>query len=164
MLPQPDRGRSQRASSKCRLLTTILSFELLLRGVCSEGFSIMPRILPAGITHQGPRIGVPKRDLNDSENWDGKIPMIITNNCGSVIWPGIATQAGTGPGVGGFELAQGKSRRLWVSPDWQGRVWGRTNCTVKGNSCSCKTGDCLGKLDCEFSVSQIALNLEFIVV
>ena len=47
----------------------------------------------------------------------------------------------------------GNSTQLWVAPDWQGRIWGRTNCTVNGDSCSCDTGDCLHKLDCEFSVS-----------
>lgn len=86
-------------------------------------------------------------------DWHGKVPLVITNNCEDTIWPGIATQAGTGPGTGGFELASGNSSELWVSGDWQGRIWGRTNCTVDGDSCSCKTGDCFSKLDCEFSVS-----------
>lgn len=87
------------------------------------------------------------------EHWEGKVPLVVTNKCDTTIWPGIATQSGTGPGTGGFELAPGKNKTLWVAPDWQGRVWGRTNCTVNGESCACKTGDCFSKLDCEFSVS-----------
>ncbi|KAH6971288.1 thaumatin family-domain-containing protein [Ilyonectria destructans] len=134
-----DRRRAGCASSICWLLIPMLSFGFLVHGVPSDD-SLALRSLWADTAHHGPRIGVPKRDLGDSDNWDGKIPLIVTNNCGSTIWPGIATQAGTGPGTGGFALSKGKSRRVWVSPDWQGRVWGRTNCTVKGDSCSCKTG------------------------
>lgn len=87
------------------------------------------------------------------EDADERARLTITNKCDTTIWPGIVTQAGKGPGTGGFELEAGKSRELWVSPNWQGRVWGRTNCTVNDESCSCQTGDCFGKLDCEFSVS-----------
>ena len=81
------------------------------------------------------------------------VPLVITNRCDSTIWPGLATQSGTGPGTGGFELAAGKSKKMRVAWNWQGRIWGRTNCTVNGESCACQTGDCFAKLDCEFSVS-----------
>lgn len=93
------------------------------------------------------------------------IPIVITNSCPDTIWPGIGTQHGIGPGVGGFELAPGETRPLFVSSDWQGRVWGRTNCSfndegtgpsnlngVNGNGAACMTGDCFGRLDCEFTV------------
>ena len=93
------------------------------------------------------------------------IPIVITNSCPDTIWPGIGTQKGIGPGVGGFELAPGETRPLFVSPDWQGRVWGRTNCSfndegtgpsnlngVNGNGAACMTGDCFGRLDCEYTV------------
>ncbi len=53
-----------------------------------------------------------------------------------------------------------------VSWDWQGRVWGRTNCSfnangtgpsqlngVRGNGAACLTGDCFGVVDCQFTVS-----------
>lgn len=83
------------------------------------------------------------------------VPLVITNRCDSTIWPGLATQSGTGPGTGGFELAAGKSKKLRVAWNWQGRIWGRTNCTVNGESCACQTGDCFAKLDCEFSVSDL---------
>ncbi|TWU75207.1 hypothetical protein ED733_005065 [Metarhizium rileyi] len=107
----------------------------------------------------------PKRSLpvkrGPPEDWEGKVPLVVTNKCETTIWPGIATQSGTGPGTGGFELAPGKNKTLWVAPDWQGRVWGRTNCTVNGESCACKTGDCFSKLDCEFSGATPATLAEF---
>ncbi|TVY50251.1 Pathogenesis-related protein 5 [Lachnellula cervina] len=89
------------------------------------------------------------------------IPLVISNNCAESVWPAIGTQAGTGAGIGGFALAPGQSKRLTVSGDWQGRVWGRTNCSfnVAGNGASnlngfdgsgaaCGTGDCAGVLNC----------------
>ncbi|KAK3949924.1 thaumatin family-domain-containing protein [Pseudoneurospora amorphoporcata] len=99
------------------------------------------------------------------------IPIVITNSCPDTIWPGIGTQNGIGPGVGGFELAPGGTRPLFVGPDWQGRVWGRTNCSfndegtgpsnlngVNGNGAACMTGDCFGRLDCEFT-GQVPVTL-----
>lgn len=85
---------------------------------------------------------------------DDTVPLVITNRCDTTIWPGTATQAGLGPGTGGFELNPGESKNLSVGSNWQGRVWGRTNCTVNGDSCACQTGDCFAKLDCDFSVSS----------
>ncbi|KAH8169915.1 thaumatin family protein [Sarocladium implicatum] len=107
------------------------------------------------------RASVPAKRGRASEDWDGRIPLVITNKCDDTIWPGITTQSGTGPGTGGFELVAGNSTRLWVAPDWQGRVWGRTNCTVDGDSCSCTTGDCSHKLDCESSGVTPATLAEF---
>ncbi|OLN96444.1 Thaumatin-like protein 1 [Colletotrichum chlorophyti] len=95
------------------------------------------------------------------EDWNGRIPLKITNSCPETIWPGITTQHGIGPGTGGFELDAGDSRDLWVGPTWQGRAWGRTNCTVNGESAGCTTGDCFGKLDCEFSGAVPATLAEF---
>lgn len=157
MLFPSSRRRLSSASSVSRLLI-LAAVGILLDGVRADIFPSLPRNPLAGIASYGPRIRVPRRDLDDSDNWDGKRPLVITNKCSSTIWPGIATQNGEGPELGGFELRQGKARRLWVSSDWQGRVWGRTNCTVKGNSASCKTGDCVGKLNCEFSVSAASLR------
>lgn len=105
---------------------------------------------PARAAHWGP---VKKRD--------GGMPLVISNNCADTIWPGIGTQAGTGPGTGGFELSSGSSNSLTVSADWQGRVWGRTNCSfapggasasnLNGNNGAgraCDSGDCGGVLSC----------------
>jgi len=87
------------------------------------------------------------------------VPLIVTNNCPETIWPGIGTQAGTGPKLQGFELAAGASINQTVSGDWQGRLWGRTNCSfnaagtgasnLNGNNgagAACSTGDCGGVL------------------
>ncbi|KAK4218994.1 thaumatin family-domain-containing protein [Rhypophila decipiens] len=95
---------------------------------------------------------------------DTPTPLIITNNCPDPVWPGIGTQNGIGPGTGGFTLSSTLSVQLWVSPNWQGRVWGRTNCSfnedgtgpsnlngVNGNGAACLTGDCFGVLDCAYS-------------
>lgn len=98
---------------------------------------------------------------------DGGKPLKVTNMCEQTIWPGVGSQQGTGPGTGGFELAAGSSRMLEVAADWQGRVWGRTNCSFNvagtgasnlnghdGSGAACKTGDCGGVLNCVLTVSQ----------
>ncbi|ATY60381.1 Heat shock Hsp70 [Cordyceps militaris] len=92
---------------------------------------------------------------------DDKVPLVITNRCDMTIWPGTATQGGLGPGTGGFELQPGESKNLTVGSNWQGRIWGRTNCTVNGESCACQTGDCFAKLDCQFSSAVPATLVEF---
>lgn len=104
-----------------------------------------------------PRTGPPeKRD---------SVPLKISNYCEQTIWPGIGTQAGTGAGTGGFELASGDIKELTVSADWQGRVWGRTNCSFNdlgtgasnkngnnGAGAACTTGDCGGVMSCVLTV------------
>jgi hypothetical protein len=97
---------------------------------------------------------------------DGGKPLKITNLCDETLWPGIGTQAGTGAGTGGFELKAGDSKDLEVSADWQGRVWGRTNCSFNvagsgasnlnghdGSGAACVTGDCGGVMSCVLTVS-----------
>ena len=92
---------------------------------------------------------------------DSSLPLTVENRCKEVIYPGIVTQSGTGPGVGGFRLETGESREVSVSADWQGRVWGRTNCSfnsagtgssnnggLNGGGKACGTGDCGGVVDC----------------
>ncbi|KAL9019789.1 MAG: hypothetical protein Q9185_002933 [Variospora sp. 1 TL-2023] len=84
-------------------------------------------------------------------------PLVISNQCKETIYPGIGTQAGTGPATQGFQLTAGQSRSLTVSADWQGRVWGRTNCSFNaagtgpassGTGVACGTGDCGGTVSC----------------
>jgi hypothetical protein len=99
------------------------------------------------------------------------VPLVISNQCGDTIWPAIGTQAGTGAGTGGFELDAGTSMNLMVSGDWQGRVWGRTNCSfnptgtgasnLNGNNgagAACSTGDCGGVLSCVVTVHLTSLQ------
>lgn len=85
----------------------------------------------------------------------------IKNQCPEVIYPGIGTQAGAGPAVTGFKLAKDESRDLTVSADWQGRVWGRTNCSFNaagtgpassGTGVACGSGDCGGVINCRGTV------------
>lgn len=84
------------------------------------------------------------------------VPLIVTNQCASTIYPGILTQSGTGPGTGGFQLTPGSNMSMTVSHNWQGRVWGRTNCSFTGNSGSgsCGSGDCSGGVSCTGTVSS----------
>lgn len=90
-------------------------------------------------------------------------PLVITNNCGEDIYPGITTQGGSGPSQTGFQLTPGSSNNLTVSADWQGRVWGRTNCSFNSDGTgpsnnspgkACGTGDCNGVLNCQVTVSD----------
>jgi hypothetical protein len=103
---------------------------------------------------------------------DGGVPLVVMNQCAETLWPGIGTQAGTGPGTGGFELKSGDTKEMTVSADWQGRVWGRTNCSfnalgtgasnLNGNNGAgraCTTGDCGGVLSCVLTVSSSSFLL-----
>ena len=96
---------------------------------------------------------------------DSSVPLVVSNLCTETIYPGIVTQAGTPPSTGGFELNTGGSKNLTVSSDWQGRVWGRTNCSfnvqgtgpantggLNGGGQACGTGDCNGIVNCMVTV------------
>lgn len=88
-------------------------------------------------------------------------PLLVTNNCPDDIWPGISTQSGNGPAETGFQLSPGETKNQTVSEDWQGRVWGRTNCSfnsdgsgpAEGRGKACYSGDCNGILNCRVGVS-----------
>lgn len=89
-------------------------------------------------------------------------PLLVTNRCPEDIYPGISTQSGNGPSESGFKLAPGETKNQTVSEDWQGRVWGRTNCSFnsegtgpkEGRGKACKSGDCNGILNCQVGVSK----------
>jgi Thaumatin family len=117
--------------------------------------SILPRRATVQLDSHHGHLQPIRREVSNND-WNGQIPISVTNNCFETIWPGITTQNGTGPGTGGFELPPGIRKDMWVSPNWQGRIWGRSNCTVNGNSCSCETGDCFGEMDCKFSVRRLS--------
>ena len=98
---------------------------------------------------------------------DDTVPLVVKNLCLETIYPGIVTQTGTAPSVGGFELQTGESRNLTVGADWQGRVWGRTNCSFNsagtgpsnnggnnGGGRACGTGDCGGIVNCRATVGN----------
>lgn len=89
-------------------------------------------------------------------------PLLVTNRCPESIWPGISTQSGEGPKENGFKLEPGETKNQTVSEDWQGRVWGRTNCSFRadgsgpaeGRGKACYSGDCNGILNCRVGVSE----------
>lgn len=93
-------------------------------------------------------------------------PLLVTNHCPENIWPGISTQSGTGPGENGFQLEPGETRNQTVSEDWQGRVWGRTNCSfnddgsasASGRGRACASGDCNGALNCQVGVRTTMIH------
>ena len=99
-------------------------------------------------------------------------PLKITNACPDTIYPGIATQGGSTPSQSGFRLNPGDSQTLSVSGDWQGRVWGRTNCSFNpdgtgpannggnnGGGSACFTGDCGGVVNCMVTVCCLQATL-----
>lgn len=106
-----------------------------------------------------------KRHIAPRQNSGGDgVPLTITNWCGETIYPGINTQGGTsGPSQTGFELQPGNTQNFTVSADWQGRVWGRTNCSFNsqgngpanggnGGWSACQTGDCNAQVSCSGTV------------
>ena len=96
---------------------------------------------------------------------DSSVPLVVSNLCTETIYPGILTQSGTSPSSSGFKLNSGDSKNLTVGSDWQGRVWGRTNCSfnpqgtgpantggLDGNGQACGSGDCNGVVNCQVTV------------
>ncbi|KAF2160944.1 hypothetical protein M409DRAFT_70031 [Zasmidium cellare ATCC 36951] len=94
----------------------------------------------------------------------GTLDLYIINECQDTIWPGLVTQGGsTGPNATGFKLDPGNNKTVHVGADWQGRIWGRTNCTFPngpGSNGACKTGEC-GALDCRQAGNPPATLAEF---
>ncbi|KAF2086348.1 Osmotin, thaumatin-like protein, partial [Saccharata proteae CBS 121410] len=94
-------------------------------------------------------------------------PLIVTNYCSDTVWPAINTQSGTGPSETGFELSAGDSYNQTVSENWQGRVWGRTNCSFTDSGGptngprACGSGDCNGQLSCWVSGDNPVTLAEF---
>ncbi|TKA26598.1 hypothetical protein B0A50_04706 [Salinomyces thailandicus] len=97
------------------------------------------------------------------QSGDANTPLMLTNWCPDSVWPAIDSQGGTGPSNTGFELASGDNQTEYVSSDWQGRVWGRTNCTFSGHGggSACTTGDCGGLEACQGPGAPPATLAEF---
>ena len=122
-------------------------------------------VAPTGAVHH-----MKRAPLQYVSQRDETRPLVVSNLCKETIYPGIATQSGTPPEASGFQLTTGQTRNLTVSADWQGRVWGRTNCSFNsagtgpsnnggynGYGQACGTGDCNGVVNCKASVG-ITLN------
>ncbi|KAL2262433.1 hypothetical protein VTK26DRAFT_1336 [Humicola hyalothermophila] len=145
-----------------------------------DGIFLLPSLSPRQVA-AFPQLSItgiapdsPSNTTTDGAANPTPIPLVVSNSCDETIWPGIATQHGIGPGISGFELPPRGTIELHVSADWQGRVWGRTNCSfsmdgsapsspqgVNGKGAACLTGDCQGKLNCEFGGEIPATLAEF---
>lgn len=108
-----------------------------------------------------------KKSIAKRQSGGGNVPMLIANWCPNDIWPGVITQGGSGADMTGFKLSPGMNQTIHVSSDWQGRIWGRTNCSFDstgqlngGSSRACSTGDC-GSLQCEIAGASPATLAEF---
>ncbi|KAK3298617.1 thaumatin family-domain-containing protein [Chaetomium fimeti] len=136
--------------------TKALAFSLSLFNGRAAAFHFAPSDVPVNSTTNVTTV--------DPQNDSTPIQLTVVNSCGESIWPGIVTQNGIAPAAGGYKLTPGTSRMMFVSADWAGRIWGRTNCSfnsdgsgpstfngVNGHGAACLTGDCLGKLNYEFA-------------
>jgi len=109
-----------------------------------------------------------KRKIELRQSGNTNVPLMVTNSCPETIYPGILSQGGTGPSNTGFQLTSGSNQTVYVSGDWQGRVWGRTNCSFSSsgqgsgnNGQACTTGDCGGALACKSPGAAPATLAEF---
>ena len=99
----------------------------------------------------------PEPSLFKRDGSNATVELVVTNNCTDTIYPAITTQYGDAPEMNGFQLDPGNSVTLHVPPNWQGRVWGRTNCSFPNPSAparACSTGDCGGVVNCTLAVSR----------
>ncbi|KAK8016126.1 hypothetical protein PG993_014315 [Apiospora rasikravindrae] len=152
-------GGSRRFMSKRKAwVATALLLGSEISGVAAKVYPSNHESYKFNYLNNSMRYLKPRQPLSKRDN---PIPLIITNSCKEPLWPGIATQYGERPESSGFELGPGKTRNLTVSSDWQGRIWGRTNCTTSGDTATCSTGDCFGKLECQFSGAPPATLAEF---
>ncbi|QDS77702.1 hypothetical protein FKW77_003879 [Venturia effusa] len=118
---------------------------------------LLASIQEAAALHHMHRIPAPKLQRRQGQDPMTDTPLTIINQCPEDIWPAIGTQHGAGPSTNGFKLAPGEQNNLTVSSDWQGRVWGRTNCSFNDAGTgpasgavgkACGSGDCNGELNC----------------
>lgn len=98
----------------------------------------------------------------------GNVALQISNQCPGTIWPAVYTMSGSGNSNTGFSLSPGGNKTVYVPLDWQGRVWGRSNCSFSsngqassGNGQACTTGDCGGVLACKSPGTPPATLAEF---
>ena len=127
--------------------------------LCAVLFLLSGLPLTGGVHHMSSKA---PRKLNRRK--EDITPLLVTNHCPGDIWPGVSTQSGSGPKENGFKLEPGETKNQTVSEDWQGRVWGRTNCSFNddgsgpadGGGKACYSGDCNGILNCQVGVSETA--------
>lgn len=118
---------------------------------------LLASIPESNALHHMKRIPAPNLQRRQGQDPMTDTPLTIVNQCADDIWAAINTQHGAGPSTNGFKLSTGEQNNLTVSSDWQGRVWGRTNCSFNnagtgpasgGVGKACGSGDCNGALNC----------------
>lgn len=174
--PAAENGPTQRLFPTMSFLSAML--EPRKRRNCYLRILVLHVIFPIFFPRTNGLHHMKRAPLQYVSQRDESRPLSIVNRCAETIYPGIATQAGTSPLRSGFELLPGGEVNISVSADWQGRVWGRTNCSfnfdgsgpstfggVNGYGRSCSTGDCNGILSCQgasvSSPSKICIVLRF---
>lgn len=144
--------RSHAPFTNCRSIAQLCTILFLLSGFpIADGVHHMSSKAPRKLERR-------KEDVT---------PLLVTNRCPDKIWPAIGTQSGQGPKENGFKLEPGETKNQTVSEDWQGRVWGRTNCSFRadgsgpaeGRGKACYSGDCNGILNCRVGVRANGHNL-----
>ncbi|KAK3115395.1 hypothetical protein LTR53_005293 [Teratosphaeriaceae sp. CCFEE 6253] len=110
----------------------------------------------ASAEHHMKRERIPKRQGGNLNT-----PILISNWCPDTIYPAILSQGGTGPSLTGYTAKPNTNQTVYVSSDWQGRVWARTNCTFGGSGAACTTGDCGGLQACKGPGAPPATLAEF---
>src|SRR5579859_440394 len=128
--------------------------------------SVIPSLSPSP-TNGFPAPNQPPPNLVPPPSSIRKIPnnrsITVTNACQYNLWPAVLTTNNTGPYTNGFYLPSNMSLQLWVSHDWQGRIWARTNCSFNEstNTGSCFTGSCANILNCTLSGEPPTTLAEF---
>ncbi|KAK3643937.1 hypothetical protein LTR56_006762 [Elasticomyces elasticus] len=118
--------------------------------------AILALALSTSAEHHMTRHRLPIRQSGNTNT-----PILISNWCSETIYPAILSQGGTGPSNTGYTAKPGTNQTVYVSSDWQGRVWARSNCTFGGNGAACTTGDCGGMQACKGPGAPPATLAEF---
>ncbi|KAK5166619.1 uncharacterized protein LTR77_008162 [Saxophila tyrrhenica] len=109
-----------------------------------------------------------KQQVERRQSSNKDTPIVVANWCADDVYPAMLTQSGGGPTEHGLRLQSGENQTIYVSDDWQGRVWARTNCSFDdsgqaqgGSGSACSTGDCGGALGCQIAGAPPATLAEF---
>jgi hypothetical protein len=118
---------------------------------------------PAAGTASSGASADPSADAPAEPPVTGALRLRVSNRCAAPVWLGALSAKGSVTGLSGDgALPQGAQIDLTVTPDWSGRVWGRTGCAFDAaGKGSCATGDCGGQAACNGSGATPATLAEF---
>lgn len=150
-------------------MMNLLSLLTLISALLVAGEIHTPSVLPSiSASSSGfPSPNQPPPNLVPPPPSVSKIPnnrsITITNSCQYNLWPAVLTTNNTGPYTNGFSLPPSMSLQLWVSHDWTGRIWARTNCSFNEstNTGPCFTGSCANIVNCTLSGEPPTTLAEF---